>query len=133
MNENEMSSGYKMLDANDPIVKGIVKQNTIVPLQNGEAPVEFNSRVRLPAVTPETYKTKKVQVELTPEQQTTLIREGAQKGRELKEHLQCLVNEFLSTRVGKTTVKSASFMATDGGKKITGPSQSFGKDVDVPN
>ena len=125
---DEMESGYKMLGADDPIIKGIINQNKIVPLKNGEPAVEPGSRVRLPKVAPETYKTKKVQVELTPEQQTTLIREGAQKGRDLKEHLQCLVNEFLSTRVGKTTIKSASFMATDGGKKIVGPSRDFGKE-----
>ena len=130
---DEMENGYKMLSADDKIVQQIIKQNTITPVKNGDAPVEFNSRVRLPETTPETYKLKKVSVNLTPEMQAVLIREGATKGRKLQEHLQVLVNELLSQRVGKVTVKSASFMQSADGVKVVGPSKSFGKDKDVPN
>ena len=126
-----MSEQYKMLDANDPIVQGIINQSGIKPGKNGNAPVAPNSRVRLPKVEPEAPKAKRVSVSLTPEQQATLIRESAIRGIELKEHLQNLVNELLSERIGKATIKGASFMSNPQGVKITGPSKSFGKDNDA--
>ena len=120
-----------MLDADDKIVQQIIKQNTITPVKNGDPAVEFNSRVRLPAVATEEYKVKKVQVILTPEQQVTLTREATQKGRDMKEHLQQLINELLAQRVGKVSIKSASFMQSADGVKVTGPRNTFGRDINA--
>ena len=124
-----MADEYTMLSADHPVIKNIIEQNQIQPLKNGQPAVEPNSRVRLPKTKVEEAKPKKVQLSLTTEQQAILIREGAIKGLDLKQHLQNLVNDMLSDRVGKATIAGASFMgSTTTGKKITGPSKSFGKD-----
>ena len=124
-------SDYEMLSADHPIVKNIIEQNQIQPLKNGQPAVEPNSRVRLPKTNVEEEKPKKVQISLTTEQQAVLIREGATKGLDLKQHLQNLINDMLSERVGKATIQGATFMGNTTGKKITGPSKSFGRDNDA--
>jgi len=122
-------SDYEMLSNDHPVVKGILAQNNIKPVKNGDPAVEQGSRIRLPKTQVEEAKPKKVQVSLTVEQQAVLIREAATKGLDLKQHLQNLVNDLLSDRVGKATIAGASFMgSTTTGKKITGPSKSFGRD-----
>lgn len=119
-----MTEQYKMLDANHPVVKAIVAKEGIKPVKNGDAPVEVGSRQIVPQVsTPE--KMKKVQISLTPEQQLLLIREGATKGMDLKTHLQDVVNEMLSGRIGRATISAPSYFGNPSGVKVTGPSSKY--------
>ena len=115
-----------MTDLNDPVIQAEIAKLGLKPGKNGEKAVPVGSREVLPEPTPApAKKKKKIQVELETACEARLIREAAVKGISAKEYLNQIVSDALTADIGKATITAPSFA----GRKVTAPTNNFGRDV----
>ena len=117
------------LTLDDPVLQQVIKENDIKLAKNGDPAYPPGSRNKLPqtqndypASAPELF-TKTFSVELTPQQEARIIREGAMRNISPIQFLQQVVDERLSENVGKAPITSPSWAS---GKKVTAPTNDFG-------
>jgi len=120
------------LNLNSIEVQRAVEEHGLKPGKNGDAAVKPGSRQKLPKVAepdaaPEVKK-KKFTVELNASQEARLIREASNRQVSASDYLQEIVGEKLGKGIGASFISGPRI---DGKplKKITAPTNSFGRDV----
>ena len=96
-----------MTDLNDPVIQAEIAKLGLKPGKNGEAAVPVGSREVLPEPTPKApAKKKKVTIELDTEVELRLIREAAVNKKTVKQYLTDLINDNLTSNIGKPMISS---------------------------
>lgn len=119
-----MTENFRMLDANHPVVQAIVAKEGIKPVAKGEPAIPQGSRQITPKVAaPEKEpKPKRMQINLSVQQEARLIREAAVAGMDAKSYLQQIIDKELEAEIGKPIITGATFM---GNKTVFGPSKNY--------
>ena len=116
------------LKANDPIVKKLIEENKIEPVEHGKPAYEVGGRNMMPEtqnVYPLELPTKPFEVRLTAQQEARCIREAASRRISVLDYLQEILNERLTERIGKAPVTGPSSM----GPRVTAPSNYYGRET----
>lgn len=124
----EEQTAYKMLDNDNPLVQQVLKEAGVAPVSNKAPAKPAGSRKSIkPKVTEpdaaleakikEAEEPKELTITLSARDYALMLREAVGLNKPVAEHLQDVVAETLVKRLGKSTIKGASFMGVS--KSVT--------------